>query len=77
MTVEGVTIAVFACGYREEAPPDPNDITPDDPNGLLYRKGEYGHDYCLLSKECPGCDGDTHNSVYPYADRGIRIVIRK
>lgn len=77
MGVEFETVAVFACGYREQAPPDPENIEPSDPNGLLYREGDYGHDYCLLSKTCPGCDGEKHDSVYPYANRGIRIIIRK
>ena len=76
MTVEGVTVAVYACGFREPAPPDPDNIDIDDPNGLMYRKGDYGHDYCLLGK-CPGCNGEEHDSVYPYSNQGLRIVIRK
>ena len=76
MSVEFETVAVFGCGYREQAPPDPENISVDDPNGLLYREGDYGHDYCLLG-ECPGCDGEKHDSVYPYANKGIRIIIHK
>lgn len=77
MTVEGQTVAIFGCGYREEAPPDPENIKVSDPKGMCYREGDYGHDYTLLSKRCPGCDGEKHDSVYPFADKGIRIIIRK
>jgi len=77
MAFEFETVAVFACGYREQAPPDPENIKLNDPNGLLYREGDFGHDYCLLSQQCPGCGNEKHDSTYPYADKGFRIIIHK
>lgn len=77
MTIEGQTIAVFPCGYREEAPSDPENITIEDPNGVLYRSGDFGHDFTYMKQDCPCGDHDCSYAVYPYAEQAFRILIKK
>jgi len=74
--IEFVNIAILSCGYREPAPEDPINSGPDDPNWLRYGEGSFGHDYTLTTK-CPGCNNKNHAPKYPYAEKGIRLVIRK